>query len=176
MSILSLEFLLLAACTVLLYYLLPLRIRWAVLLVASAVYVGLSGWHSAAHLTVVALLMWGGGLLLERKRSRLLLALLVGLDMSAMLLLKYAPIAQELLVPVGLSYFTFQSAGYLVDVYRGKAQAQKNPLRAWLFVGYFPQLAQGPISSWKELGPQLMTGHRLEPEQFVSGFTLLLWG
>ena len=176
MSILSLEFLLLAACTVLLYYLLPLRIRWAVLLVASAVYVGLSGWHSAAHLTVVALLMWGGGLLLERKRSRLMLALLVGLDMSAMLLLKYAPIAQELLVPVGLSYFTFQSAGYLVDVYRGKAQAQKNPLRAWLFVGYFPQLAQGPISTWKELGPQLMTGHRLEPEQFVSGFTLLLWG
>ncbi|MCI6374103.1 MAG: hypothetical protein MR821_02260 [Clostridiales bacterium] len=176
MSILSLEFLLLAACTVLLYYLLPLRIRWAVLLVASAVYVGLSGWHSAAHLTVVALLMWGGGLLLERKRSRLLLALLVGLDMSAMLLLKYAPIAQELLVPVGLSYFTFQSAGYLVDVYSGKAQAQKNPLRAWLFVGYFPQLAQGPISSWKELGPQLMTGHRLEPEQFISGFTLLLWG
>ena len=176
MSILSLEFLLLAACTVLLYYLLPLRIRWAVLLAASAVYVGLSGWHSVAHLTVVALLMWGGGLLLERKRSRLLLALLVGLDMSAMLLLKYAPIAQELLVPVGLSYFTFQSAGYLVDVYRGKAQAQKNPLRAWLFVGYFPQLAQGPISSWKELGPQLMTGHRLEPEQFISGFTLLLWG
>ena len=176
MSILSLEFLLLAACTVLLYYLLPLRIRWAVLLVASAVYVGLSGWHSAAHLTVVALLMWGGGLLLERKRSRLMLALRVGLDMSAMLLLKYAPIAQELLVPVGLSYFTFQSAGYLVDVYRGKAQAQKNPLRAWLFVGYFPQLAQGPISTWKELGPQLMTGHRLEPEQFVSGFTLLLWG
>ena len=176
MSILSLEFLLLAACTVLLYYLLPLRIRWAVLLVASAVYVGLSGWHSAAHLTVVALLMWGGGLLLERKRSRLMLALLVGLDMSAMLLLKYAPIAQELLVPVGLSYFTFQSAGYLVDVYRGKAQAQKNPLRAWLFVGYFPQLAQGPISTWKELGPQLMTGHRLEPEQLVSGFALLLWG
>ena len=176
MSILSLEFLLLAACTVLLYYLLPLRIRWAVLLAASAVYVGLSGWHSAVHLTAVALLMWGGGLLLERKRSRLLLALLVGLDMSAMLLLKYAPIAQELLVPVGLSYFTFQSAGYLVDVYRGKAQAQKNPLRAWLFVGYFPQLAQGPISTWKELGPQLITGHRLEPEQFVSGFTLLLWG
>lgn len=142
MSILSLEFLLLAACTVLLYYLLPLRIRWAVLLAASAVYVGLSGWYSAAHLTAVVLVMWGGGLLLERKRSGLLLALLVGLDMSAMLLLKYAPFAQGLLVPVGLSYFTFQSAGYLVDVYRSKVRAQKNPLWAWLFVGYFPQLAQ----------------------------------
>ena len=165
MSILSLEFLLLAACMVLLYHLLPLRIRWAVLLAASAVYVGLSGWYSVAHLTTVALVMWGGGLMLECKKSGLMLALLVGLDMSAMLLLKYAPsrFTQGLLVPVGLSYFTFQSAGYLVDVYRSKVRAQKNPLRAWLFVGYFPQLAQGPISTWKELGPQLMTGHRLNP-------------
>ena len=178
MSILSLKFLLLAACMVLLYYLLPLRIRWIVLLAASAVYVGLSGWYSVAHLTTVALVMWGGGLMLERKRSGLMLTLLVGLDMSAMLLLKYAPsrFTQGLLVPVGLSYFTFQSAGYLVDVYRSKVRAQKNPLWAWLFVGYFPQLAQGPISTWKELGPQLITGHRLNPEQFGSGFTLLLWG
>ena len=178
MSILSLEFLVFAACTVLLYFLLPLRVRWAALLAASAVFVGLSGWYSALHLTAVAVLMWGGGLLLARKRSRLLLGLLVGLDMGAMLLLKYQPsiLGGNLLLPVGLSYFTFQSAGYLIDVYRGKAEAQRNPLRAWLFVGYFPQLVQGPISTWKELGPQLMTGHRLEPEQFVSGFQLLLWG
>ncbi|MGN0972520.1 MAG: MBOAT family O-acyltransferase, partial [Aristaeellaceae bacterium] len=178
MSILSLEFLVFAACTVLLYFLLPLRVRWAVLLAASAVFVGLSGWYSALHLTAVAVLMWGGGLLLARKRSRLLLGLLVGLDMGAMLLLKYQPsiLDGNLLLPVGLSYFTFQSAGYLIDVYRGKVEAQRNPLRAWLFVGYFPQLVQGPISTWKELGPQLMTGHRLEPERFVAGFQLLLWG
>lgn len=178
MSILTVEFLAFALCAVLLYYLLPLNIRWAVLLAASAVYVGLSGWYSALHLTAAALLMWGGGLLLQKKKSKLLLALLVGLDMGAMLLLKYQPglLGGDLLLPVGLSYFTFQSAGYLIDVYRAKVQAQKNPLKAWLFVGYFPQLAQGPISTWKELGPQLMAGHRLEPEQFVSGFQLLLWG
>ena len=178
MSILSLEFLIFAACTVLLYFLLPLRVRWAALLATSTVYVCLSGWYSALHLTVVALMMWGGGLLLTRKKSRLLLGLLVGLDMSAMLLLKYQPsiLGGNLLLPVGLSYFTFQSAGYLIDVYRGKAEAQRNPLKAWLFVGYFPQLVQGPISTWKELGQQLLTGHRLEPERFVSGFQLLLWG
>ena len=178
MSILSFEFLIFAACTVLLYYLLPLRVRWTALLAASAVYVCLSGWYSALHLTVVALMMWVGGLLLARKKSRLLLGLLVGLDMGAMLLLKYQPsfLDGNLLLPVGLSYFTFQSAGYLIDVYRGKAEAQREPLKAWLFVGYFPQLVQGPISSWKELGQQLLTGHRLEPEQFVSGFQLLLWG
>ena len=57
MSILSLKFLLLAACMVLLYHLLPLRIRWIVLLAASTVYVGPSGWYSVAHLTTVALVM-----------------------------------------------------------------------------------------------------------------------
>ncbi|MGN1019635.1 MAG: MBOAT family O-acyltransferase [Aristaeellaceae bacterium] len=178
MSILSVEFLLFALCVVLLYYLLPLRVRWVTLLAASAVYVGLSGWSSAVHLTAVALLMWGGGLLLARRRSRLLLGLLTGLDISAMLLLKYAPALADgdLLLPVGLSYFTFQSAGYLIDVYRGKTEAQRNPLKAWLFVGYFPQLIQGPISTWRELGPQLTAGHRLEPERMVSGFQLLLWG
>lgn len=178
MSILSVEFLLFAAWVLLLYYLLPLKIRWAVLLVASAVYVGMSGWYSALHLTAAALVMWGGGLLMQRKKSKPLLALLVGLDMSAMLLLKYYPafFGGNLLLPVGLSYFTFQSAGYLIDVYRGKVEAQGNPLKAWLFVGYFPQLIQGPISTWKELGPRLAAGHRLEPELFVSGFQLLLWG
>lgn len=178
MSILSLEFLLFAACVVLLYYLLPLKIRWTVLLAGSAAFVGLSGWHSALHLTGVALLMWGGGLVLQWKRSKWLLALLLTLDFGAMAFLKFAPVAgiTDLLLPLGLSYFTFQSAGYLIDVYRGKVQAQRNPLKAWLFVGYFPQLAQGPISTWKELGSQLLTGHRLESAQLVSGFQLFLWG
>lgn len=62
-----------------------------------------------------------------------------------------------------------------MDVYRGKAEAQKNPLKAWLFIGYFPQLAQGSISTWKELGGQLLTGRRFEPDTFVSGFQLMLW-
>ena len=178
MSILSLEFLLFAACVVLLYYLLPRKVRWMVLLLGSVAFVCLNGWHSALHLTLVALLMWGGALVMQRKRSKLLLALLLLLDLGAMALLKFAPLlgASDLLLPLGLSYFTFQSAGYLIDVYRGKVQPQRNPLKAWLFVGYFPQLAQGPISTWKELGPQLLMGHCLEPVQFVSGFQLLLWG
>ncbi|MBR4361058.1 MAG: MBOAT family protein [Clostridia bacterium] len=178
MSILSLEFLALAAGVMLVYYLLPLNIRWIALLCGSAAFVALSGWQSAAHLSAVALIMWGGGLLLQKKKSRLLLALFLILDLGAMAFLKYYPALSgaQWILPLGFSYFTFQSAGYLVDVCRGKAEAQKNPLKAWLFVGYFPQLSQGPISTWKELGGQLMTGHRFEPDAFVSGFQLLLWG
>ena len=178
MSILTVEFLVFAGCTLLLYYLIPLKHRWLVLVAASVAFICLSGWYSAAHLTAVALVMWGGGLLLQKKKSRLLLALLLVLDLGAMVFLKYYPAfsGADLILPLGLSYFTFQSAGYLVDVYRGKAEARKNPLEAWLFIGYFPQLAQGPISTWKELGSQLRTGHRLDPDNFVAGFQLLLWG
>ncbi|MBR0219449.1 MAG: MBOAT family protein [Clostridia bacterium] len=178
MSILSLEFLVFAAGVVLLYYCLPLKIRWTVLLAGSAAYMALAGWQSIAHLSAVALVMWGGGLVLQRKKSKGLLGLLLILDLGAMVFLKYYPSfsGAALILPLGLSYFTFQSAGYLIDVYRGKAEAQKNPLKAWLFIGYFPQLAQGPISTWKELGGQLLTGHRFDPDAFVSGCQLLLWG
>lgn len=178
MSVLSFEFLLLAAGVVICYYLLPLKARWIALLAGSAAFVVLSGWQSLAHLTAVALVMWGGALLLQRRQKRWLLALLLLLDLGAMAFLKYVPAltGARLILPIGLSYFTFQSAGYLIDVYRGKAEAQRNPLKAWLFVGYFPQLAQGPISTWKELGGQLFAGNRFEPDTFVSGFQLLLWG
>lgn len=199
MSILSFEFLIFVAATLLVTYALPVRLGWLSLLAASLVFLACSGWQSVAHLSAVALLTWLGGLGLTamehkgRLPRRLLLALLLTLDIGSMAFVKYAPaVAQwlnelsagrlpilpvwELAVPVGLSYFTFQSAGFLIDVYRGKAAAPRNPLKLWLFVGYFPQLAQGPISSWRELGSQLLTGHRLEPEQMVSGFQLMLWG
>ena len=61
MSILSLEFLAFSALVILLYYLLPLGKRWLGLLAASAVYLSLAGWQSIAHLSAVALVMWGGG-------------------------------------------------------------------------------------------------------------------
>lgn len=178
MSILSLEFLAFSALVILLYYLLPLKIRWMILLAGSVVFMALAGWQGLVHITAVALIMWGGGLLLQRHKSKALLAFCLIPLLGALAFLKYGPAISraDLLMPLGLSYFTFQSAGYLIDVYRGKAAAQTNPLYAWLFIGYFPQLAQGPISTWKELGGQLLQGNRFDPEKFVSGFLLLLWG
>ena len=123
MSILSIEFLLLAAGVLILYYLLPLKFRWIALLAGSAAFVAFSGWYSAVHLSAAALVMWGGGLILERKKSRLLLGSLLILDLGTMAFLKYYPalsgsellFGTQLILPVGLSYFTFMSAGYLID-------------------------------------------------------------
>ena len=121
-----------------------------------------------------------------------LLALLLVLDLGTMAFIKFYPSVAEMLnkglslanpltvwemvVPLGLSYIAFQAAGYLIDVYRGKADAPKNPLRTLLFTGYFLQLPQGPISTWKQLQGQLTEGHRMNPTRFVSGFQLMMWG
>ena len=81
-----------------------------------------------------------------------------------------------LIVPLGMSYFTFQSVGYLIDVYRGKFEPEKNPFKYLLFVSFFPQITQGPISPWPQLAPQIFSPHRFEPERFIMGGQLLLWG
>ncbi|MBR5345032.1 MAG: MBOAT family protein [Clostridia bacterium] len=178
MSILSLDFLGMALAALILYYALPMKIRWLVLLAASGLFAALAGWQGAAHLAGAALLSWGGGLLLEKKRSRWILAVCLVIDIGAMAFIKYYPTISgaTLFVPLGLSYFTFQTAGYLIDVYRKKVTAERNPLKSLLFAGYFLQLPQGPISTWKELGSQLTEGHRLDPDNIASGFQRMVWG
>lgn len=82
----------------------------------------------------------------------------------------------SLLLPLGISFYTFQATGYLIDVYRGTVEAEKNLLRFSLFVSFFPQIVQGPISSFEQLGPQLYGEHRPEWIRFKTGGALILWG
>ena len=64
-------------------------------------------------------------------------------------------LASSLLLPLGLSFYTFQSMGYLIDAYNGKVQPERNPLKYLLFVSWFPQLIQGPINRFDQLAEQL---------------------
>ena len=82
----------------------------------------------------------------------------------------------SLLLPLGISFYTFQATGYLIDVYRETVQAEKNPLRFALFVSFFPQIVQGPISTFDQLGGQLFATHRPEWRRFKLGGQLILWG
>lgn len=79
-------------------------------------------------------------------------------------------------IPLGISFYMFQSVGYVVDVYRGSVGAEKNPLKLALFVSYFPQLIQGPISKFKQLGPQLYAPHPFDGKEFSFGLQRMLWG
>ena len=82
----------------------------------------------------------------------------------------------NLLVPMGISFYTFQSLGYLIDVYRGKYEAENNPFRFALFVSFFPQLVQGPISRFDELAESLFQQHRAEWKTITFGLERILWG
>lgn len=79
-------------------------------------------------------------------------------------------------IPVGISFFTFQAVGYLLDVYHGRIEAEKNFLDYALFVSFFPQVTSGPISTAKDLMPQFKTPHAFKYEQGVEGLRMLLWG
>lgn len=185
MSVVSFEFLGFLAALAVVYYVLPMRVRKWALLAGSAAFWLLCGWQGAAYLTAETLLIWGCARLIGRfsERRGVCRALLVGgmvTVFGAMVLMKALSQLQALpdglLVPIGLSYFTFQSVGYLIDVYRGKVTSEKNYAKVLLFAGFFPQMTQGPITTWKQLMPQLDSPHCLSPNGFVSGVFLMAWG
>ncbi len=82
----------------------------------------------------------------------------------------------HLAMPLGISFYTFQAVGYLVDVYRGKTKAEHNFFKTTLFITFFPQILQGPISRFDQLAPQLFGGHKFNYPKMVNGFYLMLWG
>ena len=79
-------------------------------------------------------------------------------------------------LPMGISFYMFQSMGYVLDVYRGTAKAERNPLKLALFVAYFPQLVQGPISKFGQLAPSLYAPHAFDGKQVSFGLQRMLWG
>ena len=84
--------------------------------------------------------------------------------------------AFELILPVGISFFSFQMIGYLVDVYKGNLQAEKSFSRYALFVSFFPQLVAGPIERARNLLPQFASLRKFDPALATDGVRMMLWG
>ena len=82
----------------------------------------------------------------------------------------------KLLLPLGISFYTFQSMGYLIDVYRGKYAPDRNPFRFALFVSFFPQILQGPIGRYDRLASQLYGQKSFSLTRIERGLQLMLWG
>lgn len=82
----------------------------------------------------------------------------------------------DILLPVGISFYTLQALGYLIDVYRGDIYAEKNLIHYALFVSFFPQLVAGPIERSKNLLVQLHKPHGFEYENLRKGLLLVLYG
>ena len=87
---------------------------------------------------------------------------------------KLSPV--DLIIPMGISFYTFQTLSYVIDVYRAKTSAQHNFFRLFLFVSFFPQLVQGPISRYGDLSETLYEGHSFSAHGFSMGLMRVLWG
>ena len=132
------------------------------------------------------------------QQIRFLLAIPLLISFGFLALFKYSDSALQLfgrkglglILPLGISFYTFQTAGYLFDVYRGNIPAEKNPLRFLLFVSFFPQLIQGPIARYNQLSSQLQKEFVFSPTDNLSsgkrseqniamverGLLLIVWG
>ena len=82
----------------------------------------------------------------------------------------------SLLLPVGISFYTFQTLGTTIDVYRGRSPACRDPVAYAAYVAFFPQLVAGPIERGERLLPQFTTPRRFDPDQARAGLRQALWG
>ena len=193
MVYISLNFYVFVAGMVLLYYAFPKKFRWIALLAGSlGFYYRISGkgwWMFAAAL----LAGYGMGIVLERvgqesdgkeekARSKktlgrwILAICVIGITIPLAVTKIRGRWTFPWIVPVGLSFYTLQLISYLVDVYYGKIRAQRNFGKFALFVLFFPQIVQGPIHRYGQLGKQLYEGHEFEAEGFCRGLQLIVWG
>lgn len=212
-------------CIVLLvYFLVPKRFQWVVLLVGSYFFYifSMGKWVIFLLLTTVSIFFTGifldntneqferRKLNLENSTSReelrklsaqkkkqktIILAIALLLNFTILAFLKYFNFLSEnvvalfshfsinltaptigLILPIGISFYTFQAAGYIIDVYRGKIKADRNLGKFALFLSFFPQIIQGPISRYSEIADQLYGYHDFDYTRAKFGIQLILWG
>ena len=82
----------------------------------------------------------------------------------------------QLLLPVGISFYTFQSLSYTIDIYRGQIKATRDPLEFLAFVSFFPQLVAGPIERARDLLPQFQVPRHFDRQKATDGLRQMLWG
>ena len=181
MGFTSLAFLVFFPVVLIVYLLLPRKGRAVWLLAASYAFCISFGVKYALALLASTAAAYAGGLLIERQQSRkakeVWLGAAVLLHVCFLAFFKYN--RMQLLLPVGISFYTFQSIGYLVDVYRGNAEAEKNVLHFALFQAFFPKLVQGPIERSGNLLRQikeLEQKNLWDLERIREGGLWLLWG
>lgn len=212
------------AALFLLYYLIPRRMQWGLLLLASYLFYFIAGPSWLPYILATTATTYFAARRIEdtglrqkayikanrerlsgeerkaykekmkgRQRAWMLACLLLNLGILAVVkytnfaisningLLRVTGSAAQLdfwdiALPMGISFYTFQALGYLIDVYRGTVAAEKDPFRLALFVSFFPQLIQGPISRFGDLARSLYEEHPFDSRRFCFGLERILWG
>lgn len=202
MSLTSFTFLVFVLAAVAGYYLIPRRFQWMWLLLFSYIYYISGGVKVVVFILFTTCTTYGCALWIQyigktveekkvaRKKKRQITALALLLNFGMLGILKYTNFAignlnllfdtgireVHFLLPLGISFYTFQSMGYILDVYWEKAEAERNPFRFALFVSFFPQILQGPIGRYSRLAHQLYAEHSFDWVRTRRALELILWG
>ncbi len=198
----SLDFALFLPSVFLLYWVVPKRrvlLRNGVLLVASYVFYAWWDWRFLSLIVASSFVDYFVGLALERtdtpKNRKFLLSLSIVVNLGLLGTFKYfnffmesvvgaftflglplEPATLDLVLPVGISFYTFQTMSYSIDVYRKRLQPTHKLIPFMAYVAFFPQLVAGPIERATNLLPQFSTSHRFDTPRAVDGLRQMLWG
>jgi D-alanyl-lipoteichoic acid acyltransferase DltB (MBOAT superfamily) len=185
------EFLIFFPIVTLFYFLIPFKFRWVHLLLASCIFYAA---FVPSYLLILFLLIfidYAAGLLIEKGHYRKLwLVVSVLANLSLLGIFKYydffvsnvnALIGSQLIVlkwvlPIGLSFHTFQSMSYTIEVYRGNQKAIRHAGYYALYVMFYPQLVAGPIERPQKLLPQLLKKQVFSYQHLYEGLRLMAWG
>lgn len=195
----SWQFLLFFPCVVALYFLAPYRVRWLLLLVASYFFY-MCAVPSYALLLLTSTVVdytvgrWMGATS-NPTRKKLLLFTSLATNLGLLFSFKYFNFFfgsldavfestglsvdlphSEWILPIGISFYTFQTLSYTIDIYRGKQEPERHFGRFALFVSFFPQLVAGPIERSTNFLPQLRKRFDFDYERITSGLRLMGWG
>lgn len=186
----SFEFLTFFTIVILLYFLMPRRVKYIWLLVSSYVFYCGFGIFCMAFLVGTTVVTYCGGIVIDAinnsevleenqklNRRKAALAVIIGLCIIQLGIFKYSPL--NIMMPIGISFYTFAAIGYLADVYKGKIKAQKNIAKYALFVSFFPYIVSGPIEraghfmdQIEEMGKKRIWNY----DKFVRGFVTMMYG
>jgi D-alanyl-lipoteichoic acid acyltransferase DltB (MBOAT superfamily) len=195
----SFEYFLFLPIVVLLYFLLPFRWRNPFLLIASYYFYMSWKWEFGFLMLFTSAVNYIAGLRISaaatRRARRLWLTLAIILSLGVLVYFKYANFFIEeasallrtlgmnvrdsylnVILPVGISFFTFQALSYSIDLYKGRMPLEKNFINFTLFVSFFPQLVAGPIERATNLLDQFKKEQHFSSERLLEGSKLIIWG
>ena len=197
MQFVSFGFLVFAAVLLVLYYTVPRQFQWILLLTASYVFYLWAGPQYLFFILFTTFSTYAATRLMDRnlsalaalpreekkvqkavvkKKNRIIMIVCLVANFGILSVCKFRFSFQNIALPMGISFYMFQSMGYLIDVNRGTVKAEKSLPKLALFVSYFPQLLQGPISKFAQLSPQLCARHDYDGKQVSLGLQRILWG
>lgn len=183
------------------YYLIPKQFQWMLLLAANVVFYACAGWGGMIFIGITIVTSYVLTLRLDfldkkadayrkeqkgvwtreerktynaqiKKKKWHLLLLCLFINIGILAALKCA----NFVLPMGISFYTFQTMGYVIDVYRRKVKAERNFFKMALFTSFFPQLVQGPISRFADLSQTLYAQHSFCFKEVLFGAERILWG